>query len=290
MNEKELKEVLEQLRQAGVEAMLCDTQVPLSSIAVKCGVPTMPGDKDADEFVWLPKALVGSHPEIFVPAIGDSMTGANIDEGDRLRVQLGVSCHDGDNVLALSDGCSTVKTFFLDEDGTQWLVPQNDKYEAILLTGKYDVYIVGRVIGVEKQTPHTSFRDCQKAVKRTKNKLKIARQLPTEQVDKIISEMGSEVRHARQWYAVYRVLVDNQQADENSMSIFCERVTALLPGHGHLPTARELQRMAVQSFAKPVALWSAVNAPVSGVRFNDYLRIARMTAEKMTNAEDALPF
>lgn len=290
MNEQELNDVLDLLGQAGMKAMVCDTQVPLSDIPVKCGQPTIPGDHETDDYVMLPKALVGTHPEIFVPAVGDSMTGANFEEGDRLRVQLGVACHDGDNVLAWIDGSCTVKTFFKDEDGMQWLVPQNEAYEAILLTGQYDVRLLGRVVGVEKASSRRSFSDCQKYVRRAKSRLRLSRLLAPEQVDSMLREVGDEVLHARQWYAVYRAMADHQLVDEGSLAAFCERVATLLPHHAHLPTARELQRMAVQSFAKPVSLWSAVNAPVAGGRFNDYLRIARLTAAKLDELANALPF
>lgn len=290
MNEEELRQTLALLSQSGMEVQLCDTRIPLSGIAVKCGQPTMPGDADAADFVMLPKALVGAHPEIFVPAIGDSMTGANFEEGDLLRVQLGIAYHDGDNVLACIDGSCTVKTFFQDDEGLQWLVPQNEAYDAILITGEYDVHIIGRVVGVEKHSPRASFRDCQKYIKRAKTKMKMARLLSPEQVDAVLRQIGPEVKHARQWYAVYRALADHQQTAEGSISAFCDRVALVLPSHGHLPTPRELQRMAVQSFSKPVSLWSAVNAPVSGVRFTDYLRIARLTANLLTGEQGSLPF
>jgi hypothetical protein len=39
--------------------------------------------------------------------------------------------------------------------------------------------------------------------------------------------------------------------------------------------------MAVQSFRKPVCFWKEEDAPVSGMRFDDYLRIAQLTKEKM---------
>jgi hypothetical protein len=290
MNEEELRQTLELLGQAGLSVMVCDTKVPRSGVAVKCGVPTMQGDGMPDDYVMLPKALVGAHPEIFVPAIGDSMTGANFEEGDQLRVQLGVACHDGDNVLAWIDGNCTVKTYYQDDEGLQWLVPQNEAYDAILLTGEYDVRILGRVVGVEKQSPRASFRECQKYVRRAKTKMKMARQLSPLQVDNVLREIGPEVKHARQWYAVFRALVDHEQSGEDEIPAFCERVAQVLPGHKHLPTARELQRMAVQSFSKPVAMWSAVNAPVSGVRFTDYLRIARHTASLLTGELSNLPF
>ena len=290
MNEEELRKTLELLSQAGMEVMLCDTRVPRSSIGVKCGVPTLPGDFNWEDCMMLPKALVGMHPEIFVPAIGDSMTGANFEEGDLLRVQLGVSAQDGDNVLAWIDGSCTVKTFFQDDEGLQWLVPQNEAYDAILLTGEYDVHILGRVVGVEKQSPRASFRECRKYVNRAKTKMKMAHLLSPEQVDAVIRRVADEVRNSRQWYAVYRAIADQQQLAEGSMTSFCERLARVVPDHPHLPNPRELQRMAVQSFSKPVALWTPTNAPVSGLRYADYLRIAQLTSRLLTDPKETLPF
>lgn len=290
MNEEELKATLTMLGQAGLKVMLCDTRVPRSSIGVKCGMPTLPGDFNWEDYMYLPKALVGTHPQIFVPAIGDSMTGANFEEGDLLRVQLGVDCHDGDNVLAWIDGSCTVKTYFQDDEGLQWLVPQNEAYDAILLTGEYDVHILGRVIGVEKQSLRVSFKDCQKYVRRARTKMKMARLLSAEQVDAVLREVAPQVKHSRQWYAVYRALADHEQASEGSIASFCERVAGIVPSHAHLPVAREVQRMAVQSFSKPVSLWTVANAPVSGMRFNEYLRIAQLTSKLLQQQNSVLPF
>lgn len=290
MDEKELLESLALIKGAGINAQLCDTRVPLSDNAVRCGDPLAVGDESISDYVLLPKALVGCHPEIIIPAMGDSMTGVNIEQGDLLRVQLGVKYGDGDNVLAWIDGSCTVKTFFQDDDGIQWLVPQNESYEAIMLTGGYDVRILGRIVGIERPSPRVPFRDCQKIVRRSKSRQRLTSMLSPEQVDGVITAIGPEVKHARQWYAVYRAMADKGLADEGVTNIFCERVERLLPNHQHLPTARELQRMAVQSFAKPVAMWSAANAPVSGLRFSDYLRIARLTAQLIDEASDRLPF
>jgi hypothetical protein len=291
MNDNELDEVLQLLGQAGIEAQVCDTPVPLSGMAVKCGKPTVLGDSDDNkEFVMMPKALLGLHPEYFVTASGDSMTGANFEEGDRLRVQIGVPIRDGDNVLAWIDGSCTVKTYFRDDDGLLWLVPQNERYDAILLTGEYDVRILGRIVGVEKVSPRSSFRDCQQYVRRAKAKKRMMPALTPEQVDNVICEIGEAVKQGRQWYAVFRSLIDFEQAEEGLPAPFCERVALLLPHHGHLPTPKEMLRMAVQSFSKPVAMWNPANAPVSGVRYNEYLSIAHQTAELLKKAANGLPF
>ena len=52
-----------------------------------------------------------------------------------------------------------------------------------------------------------------------------------------------------------------------------------VPGHASLPDAKDLPRVAVDSFSKPVRKWDAHNAPVSGKRFRDYCEIARRVDE-----------
>ena len=54
--------------------------------SVKCGLPSELGDESIDDYVLIPKALVGHHPEMFVPASGDSMLDAGFEDGDLLPV------------------------------------------------------------------------------------------------------------------------------------------------------------------------------------------------------------
>ena len=68
-------------------------------------------------------------------------------------------------------------------------------------------------------------------------------------------------------------------------TVCCPRVRRLLPEHGHLPVTKEVQRMAVQSFAKRVSMWRPDNAPVSGSRFQDYLSIALMMGRLLGGEE-----
>ena len=86
--------------------------------------------------------------------------------------------------------------------------------------------------------------------------------------------MGDEVKHARQWYAVFRAMVDYNVIADSAIQQFCERVKSLLPAHEHLPNYKEVGRMAVLSFAKRVSMWNEDNAPVTGYRYRDYLSIA----------------
>lgn len=285
MDAKELKEALDALRAAGIDAMVCDTPVGVSLSSVKCGLPTDLGDEAIDDFILLPKALAGHHPEMFIPASGDSMIEAGYEDGDLLRVRFGEMGRDCDNVLAMIDGACTVKALITDEYGQKWLVPRNSSYDAIALNETMDFRILGRVVGVEKASVRASSRELLQAVRRTRNKMRAVRKLSAEAVDACIVKIGDEVKHARQWYAVQRKMVDREVADEGDMVSFCNRVARLLPTHEHLPVAKELSRMAVQSFAKPVSMWDINNAPVRGTRYYDYLQIA-MDMDKLLSSDD----
>lgn len=276
MKKKELEEILALLDEAGVKYELCDTPTPVSLASVPCGLPTELGDEDIDDYILLPKKLVGQNPEMFVPCHGDSMVDVGYEPGDLLRVRFGMEAMDGDNVLAMIDGTCTVKSFFTDEEGTRWLVPQNEKYAAIRLTDEMDVRILGVVVGLEKGRVRASSRQMLQSVRRTKNLQRQAARLSEEKVDRILIRMGKEVKHARQWYAVFRAMVDYGVAGENDVQQFCERIKNLLPAHEHLPNYKEVQRMAVQSFSKRVSMWNEENAPVTGYRYRDYLNIALM--------------
>lgn len=282
MNEQELKEIFERLKQQGWQPLLCDTPVAISYSKVKCGMPTEIGDEGVDDYWWLPKSLTDMHPEMMIRADGDSMIDAGYEDGDLLRVRFGVTARDGDNVLAWVDGQCTVKSLFTDEDGMRWLVPQNDNYDAIQLTEDMDVRILGVVVGVEKASVRASSRKALSSIRRTKNRLRTAQKLSSSQVDDLLVRIGQSVQHARQWYAVMRPMVDARLQDETDFEGFCRRVCRLLPDHKHLPDPKEVQRMAVLSFAKPVAMWVECDAPVTGKRFRDYLAIALCMANHLS--------
>ena len=277
----DLKQAISLLEKQGWNPMVCDTPIAVSSCSVKCGIPTEIGDEYIEDYWLLPKSMTNMHPEIMIRANGNSMIDAGYEDGDLLRVRLGASASDGDNVLACIDGQCTVKTLFTDEDGSRWLVPQNDDFDAIPFTEDMDIYIEGVVIGVEKASVRASSRKALSAIRRTKNKLRSARKLSSSQVDELIIAIGNQVKHARQWYAVMRAMVDAEVQKEYDYEGFCSRVCNLLPDHKHLPDTKELQRMAVFSFAKPVAMWVECDAPVTGKRFHDYMEIALDMSSKL---------
>lgn len=278
MTSEELRELFSDLQEKGLRPLLCDTEVPKFDSPVPCGEPTYCAE-DIVETVLLPKELLSMHPEFMIPVKGDSMKDAGIVAGDIVKVIADVTPFDGDIVLACIDGEYTLKTYYEDEDGQRWLVPQNDAYNPILLDGGKMVKIYGRVKEIVKTAPRVASRLCAKAVKKMKMAMKESHEISQQQVSYTIREIAPMVTIARLWYAVYRILADYNVVEEEDFDTFINKVETEVPYHEHLPSKTELQRLAVQSFAKPVSKWRPDNAPVKGSRYKLYVSIANKTEQ-----------
>ena len=279
---KDFEQLLENLEKQGWHPMVCDTPVPFYDNDVMCGVPNSVGDV-VKEVRMLPKELLAMQPEFLVKAKGDSMKGANIADGDLLQVVTDVQASDGDIVMAWMDGEYTIKTYCEDEEGHPWLVPQNEDYDPIRLDDYDDAMMVGVVKQVTKRAPRVAYRSCMKIINKAKRELSRQKEITEEQVSRAIKAVAPMVELGRQWYAVCRVLEDVNVVPEGDFEGFCQRVRAEVPAHNSLPTRIELQRMAVQSFKKPVSMWNELNAPVQGKRYNDYVKIAERMQELLGN-------
>ena len=275
---QELKALFDLLERAGMNPQLCDTPVPYFENGVKAGIPADVGDVVKGDYVVLPRELLGWQPVFVISVKGDSMCDAGILPGDRLQVQLEATVDDGDIVVASIDGECTVKAFCTDDRGCRWLVPRNDKYKAIRLTEDMNVRIVGKVVGHIKDAPRTSFSDCMKIIRQTREGSKEATAISRQHMEETVRAVAGMVGYGRQWYAVYRAMVDAKAVDDGDYAGFVDLLNETVPEHGHLPRVIELRRMAVQSFRKPVVLWERGDAPVAGQRYDDYLRIARLVS------------
>lgn len=93
--------------------------------------------------------LVIKHPAatFFVRVEGDSMTGANISDGDVLVVDRAVEPTDGKIVVAVLDGELAVKRIRVRE-GRVYLVSENDLYPPIPVEGEQELVIWGVVTHV----------------------------------------------------------------------------------------------------------------------------------------------
>ena len=68
------------------------------------------------------------------------------------------------------DGKDVLKSYYMDEYGRHWLVPANEKYDAILLTEDMDVKFVGRMVWNMQRDVRETTRNIRQAIERYLNK------------------------------------------------------------------------------------------------------------------------
>jgi len=162
MEQEELERIIRELTEAGAKPQLCDTRIPLDENPVRAGIPSELGNLPVEEGIYVPRNLLSSSPTIAISVKGDSMVDIGIDDGDRAVISLEKMPRSGDVVVAMLGRDFTVKSFFEDDDGSHWLVPNNaektDVYKPIRLDDSDDVRIFGVVEQVIKVQPRTSNR------------------------------------------------------------------------------------------------------------------------------------
>ena len=274
-----LKPLFTLLDKQGMNPRMCDTPVPFYDRRVPCGSPSEMGDSLPDGYMLLPHGVRGVSSRFSISVSGDSMHDAGIDDGDELDVLSTPVANDGDIVVAVVEGESTVKMFFTDQFGLRWLVPCNARYEPMLLEKFDSAYIAGRVVKVHKDAVRGSYRELSYRVSESDDYIAKPKRDDAARVRSVVQEVAPRVMQKRQWYAVYRALMDLRVWKGDAYAEFVQCVCDAVPEHEHLPSVPELRRMEVLSFARPVASWDSGRAPVTGVRFDAYLQIAQATAE-----------
>lgn len=289
MNQEEFKKLLDLLRDAGWDPLICDTDIPIVDNPVFAGIPHETGN-DTHDFIKIPRALLSWIPELMVRVKGDSMIDAEVNDGDYVRMQLEQTARSGDIVVVVIGREVTLKVYYEDEDGNHWLVPRNkdrrDIYKPILLDGRdEDIIICGVVNEVLRKLPRISTKDVMKELREAKKSLELNMAIPESRISATIRALASRITIARMWYAVFRKMVDRLIYQENDFEGFCNRVEFEVPNHKHLPSVEEMQRMAVGSFAKSVNKWDENNAPVTGSRYKAYKRLAEQTDAMLMKGE-----
>ena len=101
----------------------------------------------------LNKELVRHRETTFYARVsGHSMAGAGIEDGDLVVVDKSLEARTGDYVVACIDGEFTLKQFRLDAANCcAWLVPANEEFQPIKITGENDFRVWGVVTYVIKK-------------------------------------------------------------------------------------------------------------------------------------------
>ncbi len=114
---------------------------------VAAGYPIL-AEENIEGHLTLDRNLIGNRNECFgLKVRGDSMINAGILEGDLVIVSPQKDAVNGDIIVALLGDEATMKRFMLD-DGQIFLVPENEKYESIVVNNPQEFSIIGKVIGV----------------------------------------------------------------------------------------------------------------------------------------------
>ena len=92
--------------------------IPLAGV-IPCGPPEEEVE-DIDEYIFMPRALLGEGKFFILRAEGDSMVDAGIDSGDLVVVRRQLDASPGLIVAALVDGGSTLKRLFFNKETNRY--------------------------------------------------------------------------------------------------------------------------------------------------------------------------
>ncbi len=121
-----------------------ELDLPFATEGIRAGFPSPAQDYMTDT-IDLNKELV-QHPAttFYARAVGNSMTGFGISDGDLLVIDKSIEPVDGDIVVAFIDGEFTLKRIMKDENECNiWLVPGNEDYPPIKITEENDFIVWG---------------------------------------------------------------------------------------------------------------------------------------------------
>ena len=288
ITEKELKEILARLEEAGWQPQLCDTPLPAYE-SVHAGNPMDPGQLPED-MIMMPKAFLSMCQESMVKVVGNSMLDAGISDGDWVKVTIGQQPRDGDIVVVAIGSECTVKSYYEDDEGVRWLIPQNkaeqEKYKVICLDNPQErVFLCGVVKEILRTLPRVSTKSLRATLAALKPKADDEPKVTEQRVDEVIRMVAKDIKIARMWYAVCRAMIDELIYTDKEYDAFCNRVHRVVPHHEHLPRVDEMQTMAVESFSKPVSKWDERKAPVTGKRYRAYKELAERTTQLLTMSD-----
>lgn len=122
--------------------------VPIAGV-IPCGTPEEQVG-DVEEYVFMPRALLGLGEFFILRASGDSMVDAGIDSGDLVVVRRQLEASPGQIVAALVDGGSTLKRLDYDSEAKRYILqPENRERDYPPIVGS-DISVQGVAIQIIK--------------------------------------------------------------------------------------------------------------------------------------------
>src|SRR5918992_742936 len=133
------KRAIEIANVLGKSALLATREVPILG-RVPAGKPFL-SEENIEGYLAMPSDM-GSGRLFALQVKGDSMTGAGIEDGDRVIIKQQSTAENGEIICALIEGEATLKRFFKN-DGIVTPKAENEKYAPIILS-RGEFRIAGR--------------------------------------------------------------------------------------------------------------------------------------------------
>ncbi len=137
------KRAIEVVNALGKTALIATREVPVLG-RIAAGKPFL-SEENIEGYLAMPSDM-GSGKLFALQVKGDSMTGAGIQDGDRVIIKQQTTAENGQIICALIEGEATLKRFFIN-NGVVTLKAENEKYAPIVLS-RGEFRVVGRVIGL----------------------------------------------------------------------------------------------------------------------------------------------
>lgn len=117
---------------------------------IAAGEPILINPEVEDVFTLPKEWLRGRNKKFLLRVKGDSMINANINDGDLVVIEQNQAPNNGDIVAVNIAGSATLKRLKVEKDSVM-LLPENEKYEPIIINEMDEFYILGKAIGVIKK-------------------------------------------------------------------------------------------------------------------------------------------
>ena len=231
----------------------------------ECAMMNTKEIREGYENIALPRTLAHSL-NILVHVENEDMADFDIHDGDELLVKLQSSARTDDIVLIEHEGRICVRAYYRDRDA------------CYLVSRTADVPLINaqdaNIIGVVRKIMHDNLRANSYESRRIieQHKSKDSKVITDDVLRNSLSRIAELIKTKRQWFAIYRVLVDADIIADSAWTDFIDLLNLHLPERIDLDI-NDLRRINIMCFARPLSAWSRERSPAQRT-YNDYYQLA----------------
>ena len=221
--------------------------------------------KEGYENIALPRTLAHGL-NILVRVENEDMADFDIHDGDELLVKLQSSARTDDIVLIEHEGRICVRAYYRDRDACYLVSRSAD----IPLINAQDANIIGVVRRIIHDNLRANSYESRRIIEQHKSK--DSKVITDDMLRNSLSRIAELIKTKRQWFAIYRVLVDADIIADSAWTDFIDLLNLHLPERIDLDI-NDLRRINIMCFARPLSAWSRERSPAQRT-YNDYYQLA----------------